>query len=120
ACRDDDVFCLVRRDRAVGRGDVDDIAGFEYAAALGPRDLVLAEQELDAFRVLPDDIVLALEHPGKIERNNARMDAVVRGMELRELEMLRAGEQRLRRNAADVDAGAAEGLVLLDADGLEA
>jgi hypothetical protein len=39
-------------------------------------------------------------------------------VQLRKLEVLGAREQRLRRDAADIDAGAAERFVLLDADDL--
>jgi hypothetical protein len=102
---------------------VDDVAVrarlTEGAAPLRPGDLVLPEQELDALRVLRDDVVLPLQHAREIEAHAVEVDAVVLGVEARELVVLRGLEQRLRGNAADVDAGAAERLVHLDAHGGE-
>ena len=120
AGRDDDVLRGVRRRGAVGAGDVDEVAGAQRPAPLGPRDLVLPEQELDPLRVLRHDFVLALEHLREVDAQIADTDAVLGGVLAEELDMLRGVQQRLGRDAADVDAGAAERLVHLDADGDEA
>ena len=123
----DDVFCLVRGDCLLGGAPrraaarhLDHIPGAQRPAPLRPRDLVLAKQELDALRVLPDDVVLPLEHRVEIERQLPDPDAVRRRRVLSKLIMLGRRQQRLRRNAADVDARAAERLVHLDADGRQA
>ena len=56
----------------------------------------------------------------EIERQLPDADAVRRRRVLRKLIVLGRRQQRLRRNAADVDARAAERLVHLDADGGQA
>ena len=106
--------------RSVGAGDVDEVAGAQRAAPLRPRDLVLPEEELDALRVLRHDVVLALEHAREVDLDVADADAVLGGVLAQELDVLGRVEERLGRDAADVDAGAAERLVHLDADGVEA
>ena len=89
-----------------GRGDA--------ALALDPVDLVLLEQEGDAVDVGGDGVVLVLHHRGQIELRRRDDDAeraeIVRGL----LEHLRRVEQRLGGDAADVEAGAAQRLALLD------
>ena len=52
---------------AIVERDVDDVSGPERAASLQPVDLVLAEEELDAARVLRDHFVLAPEHLVQVE-----------------------------------------------------
>ena len=106
--------------RAAAVVTVTTFPALERPAPLRPRDLVLPEQELDALRVLPDDVVLALEHRREIERQLPDADAVRGRRVRRELVVLGRREQRLGRNAADVDARAAERLVHLDADGVQA
>ena len=100
--------------RAVGRRDLD-LAGGEHAADpdMGI-DLVLLEQERHALDVAVDAFVLEFLHGGEIEHRLADADAHpgegVAGL----LEQLRGMEQGFRGNAPDIEAGAAEGLVLLD------
>jgi hypothetical protein len=127
AGRNDDVLCLkptyifsggAPRDRLLVR-HADDVARFERPEALRPRDLVLSEQELDAFRVLADDVVFSLEHRRQIERQLADADAVRGRRVLSKLVMLGRREQRLRRNTSDVDASASERFVIFDADRAE-
>ena len=103
--------------RATAGRHLDDVPRLQRPAPLRPRDLVLPEQELDALRVLPDDVVLPLEHRREIERQLSDADAVRRRRVSSKLVMLRRRQQRLGRNAADVDARAAERLVHLDANG---
>ena len=83
-------------------------------------DLVLLEQELDALGVAVDALLLEGQHRLEIERRRADADAEVGEMIARILEHVRGMQQGLRRNAADVEAGAAMGLALLDDGGLEA
>jgi hypothetical protein len=89
-------------------------------------DLVLLEQIEDAVVVLLDHGVLAAEHLRQIEAQLADADAVIGEMLAGVLVVLARLQQRLRRNAADVGAGAAEGgaallvLPVVDAGGGEA
>ena len=76
--------------------------------SLQPIDLVLAEQELDAARQGADDLVLARHHRGKIEPDLADPDAVLGQASPRLGEFLRGLQQCLRRDAADIETGAAE------------
>ncbi len=76
--------------------------------ALDQLDLVLAEEEVDAAGVLADHLVLARHHRREVEPDRADLDAV-RGQRVpRLVEFLRGLQQRLRRDAADIEAGAAE------------
>ena len=77
-------------------------------------DLVLAEQERHALDVAVDTLVLELEHGGKIERGRPDPDAHLGEGVAGLVEQLGGVQHRLRRNAPDIEAGAAEGLVLLD------
>ena len=76
-------------------------------------DLVLLEQEGDALDVAVDALVLEFHHRGKIERRLADLDAHVRERVTGLVVKLRGMQQRLRRNAADIETAAPEGLVLL-------
>ena len=67
-----------------------------------------------------DHLVLALQHRRQIEPQTVDRDAVVGELVARLLVVVRGLQQRLRRDAADVEAGAAEGRPLLDAGGLQA
>jgi hypothetical protein len=116
---DDDVSRLIRRGSPGRAGDVHHIRGGEGSPALGPRHLVLLEQELDAARILADHVILALQHLRQIELYSAQFDPVILRMAPRELEVFRAREERLGGNAADVHARAAERLVHLDAHGAQ-
>ena len=97
----------------------------EPAAALDPVDLVLLEEQLDAAGQPLDDLVLAGVHllhveaevPGR--RRVAERQAPFLPV-LRDLERVRVLEQRLGRNAAPVQAGAAEHRRALDHGGLQA
>ncbi len=117
---DDHVARPVGGHGAVEGLHLDRVAGLERPEALGPGDLVLLEEELDALGVLRDDVVLALHHAREVEREAGEIDAVLGRVQSRELIVLRGAEERLGGDAPDVDAGAAEGLVELDADDGEA
>ena len=91
-----------------------DPAGAEHVV-----DLVLLEQELDALGQGLHDLVLVAQHRRQVELDAAHLDAVpghaVPGL----LEQMRGVQQRLGRDAADIEAGAAERAALLDAGDLE-
>src|SRR6516162_1517240 len=111
---DHNVLCLDKLRLAVGTRDLD-LAGAENPAfAVDDVDLVLLHQELDAFDVAVDALLLEIHHRGQVELGrphaNAHLGKGVRGL----LEHLGSMQQRLRRHAADVEAGAAESVVLLD------
>src|SRR6185369_9957672 len=86
----------------------------EASGALHPIDLVLLEEHAEPGGPELHDLVLARHHRGQVELDAARLDAVDaetgRGLVI---ELARV-EQRLARNAADVEARAAERRVLLD------
>src|SRR5262249_14725246 len=77
-------------------------------------DLVLAEQELDALGQTADDAVLADVHLCDVDRRRRHAEHAPFLRALDDLQRVRVLEQRLRRNAPAVQAGAAERLVLLD------
>ncbi len=83
-------------------------------------DLVLLEQEGDAVDIGGNRVVLVLHHRHEIELRLAGDDAeggeIMRGLG----ELFGGMQQRLRGNAADVEAGAAEGLALFDDGDLQA
>jgi hypothetical protein len=83
-------------------------------------DLVLLEQERDALDVAVDAFVLEFHHRRQIELRARHLDAHLGEAVACLLVELGGIQQRLRRNAADIQAGAAEGLVLLDHRDLEA
>ena len=86
----------------------------QAAVALHARDLVLLHQEVQAFGVLGDDGVLALEHRGPIQRGRAdAFDAEVGGV-LQVVPDFGVEEQSLGGDAAHVQAGAAQLGGLLD------
>jgi hypothetical protein len=76
-------------------------------------DLVLAQQESHAVGIPFDALVLEGEHLGEVERRRDA-DAHARERMRRLFEEFGCVQHRLRRNAADVEAGAAEGGALLD------
>ena len=77
-------------------------------------DLVLLEEVGDAVDVGGDGVVLVLHHRGVVELWRADHDAERRHAMVSFLEHFRGVQQRLRGNAADVEARAAERLALLD------
>ena len=105
-----DVARLAARDADAGR------AG-QHAVAAQDGDLVLLHQELDAADVLVDHGVAALGQRAVVEADalvagQAELGALL-GHAMKEVGGL---EQRLRRDAAAVEAGAAEPVALDEAD----
>jgi hypothetical protein len=117
---------VLRLDRLVAdRDPVAGAAGDELPETLQPGDLVLLEEELDPLGHLGDDGLLAPLHLREIELHARDRDAVVLEVVSDLLVFLGGGQQRLGRDAAHVEAGAAEGELALrvlpafDAGGLE-
>ena len=113
-----------QRARARARGD-DDVLGVEglsahrdvmpaparpgeAAAAVEEGHLVLLEEVGDAVVVLLHHLVLALEHLREVELQALHLHAVLGEAVPGLLVVLRGLQHRLRRDAADVGAGAAE------------
>ena len=91
---------------AAGRGD--------RAQTLERRDLVSLHQRFHAAVHRLHDLVLAREHLRQIEADVVQNDAVFGRFLFRENKMVARSEERLARDATDVEAGAAEFLVFLD------
>jgi len=79
---------FIRRRGTVRARHVHEIDGPKRSAPLRPRDLVLAEQVLDATRVLPDHVILPLEHLRDVDADVVGGDAMLGGMLAQELEVL--------------------------------
>ena len=128
---------------AVLEVDVDGAGAGDAALALEVRHLVLAEEHLNAAGEAAHGLFLGLHHAGEIERDArhcaARIstcpsschagceakgmrtaDAALGELVERLVVQVRVVEQRLGRDAADVEAGAAERAARLDAGRLEA
>src|SRR5690606_6665947 len=83
-------------------------AGDQGPLPLEPGDLVLAKEAGDARGHLVDDAVLAREHGLQVEPHARGGDAVRLEVMLDALVVLRGLEERLGRDAAHVEAGAAQ------------
>ena len=116
ASGDDDVLGT---DLAIA--DLDAVGAGEGGVALQPLDLVLLEQELDAAGQPLDRLKTRAVHGVEVEFHLARLHAPFGERPVRRfLEKLGGVEQGLGRDAADIEAGAAQSLAALDAGGLEA
>ena len=101
-------------------GDLDLAVAGKPAAALDPVDLVLLEQQLDAAGQPLDDLVLARVHLRHVDADRRLADRQAPLLPvLRDLQRVRVLEQRLGRDAAPVEAGAAEHRRPFDDRGLE-
>src|SRR5690606_11758600 len=106
-----------RGDRVLA--DLDGMRVLEAGVALEPGDLVLLEQEGDAAGELLDRVEALAVHRLEVELG-ADLDAELGHRAAgRGFEILGGVEHRLGRDAADVEAGAAERLAAFDARGLE-
>ena len=110
---DDDGFRFQHLRLAVGALDLDLARRGDAAGAVKRVDLVLLEQELDALDVAVDALVLERHHRRQIELGRGNADAHFAERVPGLLEQFGGVQQRLRRDAADVQAGAAEGRALL-------
>ena len=87
---------------------LDDLARVQRAEAVIRRHLVGLEQRRDAAGELLHDLVLAPDHRADVDLRVLRRDAVLAEQVMQVVPLARAVEQRLRRNAADAQARAAE------------
>ena len=111
---DDDVLGAIGLAR-----NLDAVLAGELRIALQPVDLVLLEQEFDAAGQALDRILALAVHRAKVEFGR-HLDAHRRHRAARRrLEIFRCVEHRLRGDAADVEAGAAQRLAPFGARGLE-
>ena len=108
------------RSAARRRIDVDAAGAGNMRAAGDAIDPVLPEQERDPLGQVLDHLVLAGEHPGKVEGKAVYRDPVIRQAVARLDEAFRRFEQRLGGDAADIEAGSAPARALVDAGDGEA
>ena len=94
--------------------------GGDAAPAFQPGYLVLLEQEFDALGVLPNHIILVALHLGPIDLGGGGHQAHLRKILLRLVQHVAGVQQGFRRDAADVQAGAAEGVAPFDHGHLQA
>jgi hypothetical protein len=118
---DDDVGALELDLGAVVLLHLDDVARLQLAEAIERGDLVRLEQHRDAAGELLHDLVLAADHRRDVDLRVLGADAVLAEDVAEVPELARAVEQRLRRNAAHAQAGAAQGgLAVLAERGVDA
>ena len=92
----------------------------EFSVALDGLDLILAHQEFEAFGVLGDDLGLALLNRSPIQFAGIyALDAEFLGI-FQVIPYLGVKQQRLGRDAADVQAGSAEKTIFFDQGGFQA
>ena len=92
----------------------------QLAVAFHGLDLVLLHQELEALGVLGDDFLLALLNRGPVQLARVHaFDAEFLGL-FQVIPEFGVEQQRLGRDAAHVQAGAAEESVFFDESGLQA
>ena len=99
---DDDVLGLENLDFARVIGDFDLAGGEDLARALDPVDLVLLEQEGDAFDVRLHRRVLVRHHLRQVERRRADLHTEIGHTMGSMVEDFRGVQQSLGGNAADV------------------
>ena len=127
-----------RQRHAFRTGGDDDGGGLEHLLAAGvetnldpalPEDravalpvvhLVLLEEHLDAPGQAVDHLVLVAQHHLEIEADLTRPDTVIGHAVAGLVEQMRGVQQGLRRDAADIETGAAQAAALLDAGDLHA
>jgi hypothetical protein len=90
----------------------------ESAGSLDVLDVVLLEQELDTLCQARHGCLLRLHHSRKVELDIADLDTAALGVVEDLVVEVRVVEEGLGGNAADVQAGSAEGATLLDAGNL--
>jgi len=119
AGRDDDRGRLDILPSTVRAGDDNPPRPRNLPPALEPIDLVLAEQKLDASGQGRHDLVFAAHHRREVECRLADPDPVLGELASGFGEFMGGLQQRLRRDAADVEAGPAEADAALDASRCE-
>ena len=106
--REDHVAALELDLGTVVLPDLDHVAGVQRAEAVVRGDLVGLEQHRDAAGELLHDLVLAAHHGADVDRGVPGGDAVLAEQVLQVVELPRAVQQRLGRDAAHAQAGAAQ------------
>ncbi len=104
---------------AIDEGDLDLARFHDAPCPVEVVDLVLAQQKRDAVDIALNAFILEGEHGGKVELGldlDAHAGEGVGGFSV----TLARVQQRLRRNAADIEAGASVGRALLDHGDLHA
>jgi hypothetical protein len=119
AGRDDDRGGLDILRGTVRAGEHDPSRGRNPPLALEPIDLVLAEQKLDPSCQGRHDLVFATHHRREVERGLTDLDPVLGELTSGLGEFMRGLQQRLRRDAADVETGPTEDAAALDASRFE-
>ena len=101
-------------------GDADHAGGGDAALTLQPGNLVLAEQEFDTLHIGANHFTLARLHPRQVKLHRANTHAMIGEFVLRFFKNLRRLQQSLGRDAADIQAGAAQRFTLFHAGDLHA
>ena len=91
----------------------------KLASAFDILDIVLLEQIFDTFCQTGNGGVLGLHHLLEVEFDVADIDAAVLGVVLDHVVDVRVVEEGFGGDAADVEAGSAEGATLLDTGDLD-
>lgn len=99
---------------ALNEVDSDGVLVLECAGALDVLDVVLLEEELDTLGQTSNRRILRLHHGREVELDIADLDTAALGVVEDLVVEVRVVQERLGRNAADVQAGSAEGAALLD------
>jgi hypothetical protein len=105
--------------RAVGRADLHHVRAGEPPRAPVAGDFVLGEQRIDALGERADDVGLPLHHRRQVEVDRTDTDAVHGQLVPGDLQLVARFQQRLGRDAADPEAGAAELRLALDDGGIQ-
>lgn len=103
----------------VVEGDLDLMLVDKGAGTLDVFSAVLLEKELDTLGEAGDSSLLGLHEVGQVELDIANFNASVLGIVEDLVVEMGVVEERFRGNAADVEAGSAEGSALLDTGDLE-
>ena len=115
----DDIFCLDLLRLAIGGFDRNFSRRGDRAQSFEDRHLVRLHQRAHAAVECLHDLVLALLHLREIGARAVDHDAVLRRFFFDEHEMIARSEKRFARDAAHVQACAAQFLVLFDKGGLQ-
>ena len=110
-----DHYCTGRDSAGLRALDLDRAGACEARVALQVGHVVLLQQASDALGERVHDLVLVRHHRVEVELDARDFDAVAGEPRLGVGVFLRRMQQRLRRDAADVEAGAAESGRALDA-----
>ena len=120
ASGDEDVLSADLSLAALDKVDSDGVLVLECAGTLDVLDVVLLEEELDALGEARDRGLLRLHHGAEVELDIADLDTAVLGVVEDLVVEVGVVQERLGGDAADVQAGSAEGAALLDTGDLRA